>query len=130
MKTLNELRGLTEASNEGKLEAFDLKAVEKNANAFVKKVIGMDPKLKVSVNKSSNALDIESADLVKGVKPKMFKSLHLVPWTFNVQESGKLMLQLNYRYTHFDGGSNGFSVADMWFDESGKIVNSRNELGS
>jgi hypothetical protein len=56
------------------------------------------------------------------VVPRLFESLHLISWGSSINDNDELLIQVNYRYTHIGGGSNGFSVANLHFDVAGNLI--------
>ena len=77
-------------------------------------------------------ISIESNELVDYQYPKMFSSLKLVNfgggWT--VGEDGELLywLPVDYRYFHFDGGSNGSGVVNFYLSPDLEISLSQSKL--
>ena len=111
---------------------FDVKAIEKSISSFMKKAIGNDPKISISYNKKTDKFEGKSGDLSKGMKPKMFKSLVIQTEGSHVSTNPdvrNLRISVSYRYDHFDGGSNGFGIADMYFNEAGKMTEVNSKLG-
>jgi len=109
---------------------FDLKAVEKNVNLAIKEIIGVDAGIIIGVkeNSKTDVITLESKDVYSGVLPRLFESLHLVTWGSSINDNGELFIQINYRYTHIGGGSNGFSVADLHFDVVGNLIDGEDHL--
>jgi hypothetical protein len=112
------------------INSFNLTAVENSINKTLEEIIGVNPNIKVNAEDPSKyeAILISSDDLIVDVIPRMFKSLHIVSWGSTINADGNLLVKLDYSYTHFDGGSNGFSVADIWLDVDGNVVDVRNCL--
>jgi len=116
--------------NKTGIENFNLKAIETNANLTIKEIIGIYADIVVGVeeNDKCNVISLESNNVYGGISPRMFKSVQLVPWSSNINADNELFIKINYRYTHFDGGSNGFSVADLLFDLDGNVIKIVNHL--
>lgn len=112
------------------IENFNLEALQKTANRAIKEIIGVDAGLVFAVKEDDkyDVVTFESNNLVEGVVPRMFKSLHLVSWGSFIDENNNLFIKINYRYSHFDGGSNGFGVADLIINVAGNIVEVRNKI--
>jgi hypothetical protein len=112
------------------INSFNLTAVENSINKTLKEIIGVNPNITVTAKEPSeyDVIEISSDDLIVNVIPRMFKSLHIVSWGSTVNNDGNLLVKFDYSYTHFDCGSNGFSVADIWLDVDGNVVDVRNCL--
>jgi len=117
-------------NNKSNINQFNLKAVEKNINVVIKEIIGVDAGIVIGVEENSkhDVITLESKDVCQGVVPRLFESLHLVSWGSVINDNTELFIQINYRYTHIGGGSNGFSVADLYFDVAGNLVDGKDHL--
>jgi|JYMV01.1.fsa_nt_gi hypothetical protein len=113
-----------ENNNKADINQFNLKEVEKNTNDAIKEIIGVHAGIKIAVkeNDKYDVITFESKDVYKGVVPRLFESLHLISWGSSINDNDELLIQVNYRYTHIGGGSNGFSVANLHFDVAGNLI--------
>jgi hypothetical protein len=117
-------------NNKASIYNFNLKEVEKNTNVAIKEIIGVKAGITIGVKENSNhdVITFESKDVYQGVVPRLFESLHLVSWGSSINDNDELRIQINYRYTHIGGGSNGFSVADLYFDVAGNLIDGNDHL--
>jgi hypothetical protein len=117
-------------NNKASIYNFNLKEVEKNTNDAIKEIIGVNAGITIDVKENSkhDVITLESKDVYQGVVPRLFESLHLVSWGSLINDNDELCIQINYRYTHIGAGSNGFSVADLYFDVAGNLIDGNDQL--
>lgn len=132
MKTFKEfmVESVNENKNEDFLAVVDLKAAEKSVNDVVKKAIGADAgiKLTIGTGRRGKTIEVSSSDLTSKIGVKLFKKLYIHADSSTANDRGYWYMSLSYRWEHFGGGSNGTDIVALEFDASGKIIGTRDSF--
>jgi len=67
------------------------------------------------------SLKLVSNNLALEMLPKMFKTLHVECFNGGFSDDGYYWMLLNYKYKHFDDGSNSSSIATVFLNQDGSI---------
>jgi hypothetical protein len=111
-------------------ENFNIKDTEVELTKLVEKLIGVKPKLSIAVatdRRGNKILTLTSDNLAVEMKPRMFRKLTVENFGGGYYGRGEYWMPVNYAY-EMARGSNGTTIAEVWFDANGKIKNHRVEL--
>jgi len=129
---VKEAKELT--SNEKFFEKFDNeseKNLQKNLNMVVGSLIGMPVMILVEVgmNRNDKRIELTSDNLASRMSPRMFEELRVRAFGGGTSDEGRAYwIPVKYTYEHFNGGSNGSGIADIYIKPDGSIREFRSNL--
>lgn len=119
-------RTINEDAQSDFVSNVDLNAASKSINDLIKKLIKIDPNLKVSKRKGrkGEVLTITSDDIGKKISAKIFAELTVEDFNsnLNAHTNDGWIFSVDYRWKTFDGGTNGTEIARVEIDVKGKVV--------
>lgn len=106
---------------------FNLNKMTDEIEKHISKLIGV--KVEVICQIKGDMITLTSKDLASNMKPKMFKELKLHNFGGNVlRDEPFYWMPVHFNYSHFDGGSNGCKITDLFFNQDGTIHVARDSI--